>query len=198
MDPILLEPNPVPLRLYPVQPIACDVINFSQHLAGAPPDFNALRLLSDVRVVHPYDRDQTIIGIALLLEGYQTTSETEMRRFFSLSTTTHFVQFNEKGKRENFPALLDITMEPFHSAVSLAISISRGHLLTRFQGTLWPNFILPSISVQELFKALKERDTPSKRAHGSADKPTTSPEKSMEFKAESSAAQRTPPPSKEP
>jgi hypothetical protein len=152
-----IESHPIPILLHIVQPIACHVLFFSQYLEGKAPDFSEMQFLADAAVI-PHPENKKVVSIALIIEGYRLVSETDGKRFFRISTTTDFVLLGEKRKRVDFPSLLDIDIPPFNTAISLAISLTRGHLLTRFQGSLWPNFILPSIGVQEFRQALKQRD----------------------------------------
>ncbi|AHJ95330.1 hypothetical protein Hsw_PB0040 (plasmid) [Hymenobacter swuensis DY53] len=98
-----------------------------------------------------------------------------MKEFFHISTTTEFMLLDLEAKQVSMPSFLDIEMEPFSTCVSLAIGLTRGHLLTRFQGSLWPAFILPAINPDALIAEVKRRDTPSeqpsKKARPSKRKP---------------------------
>ncbi|TGE03316.1 hypothetical protein [Hymenobacter fodinae] len=155
---ITFEPHLVPAPVFQLQPLTSYVNDFWQYLdCDKQPALKDMRFLADA-VVIPDEQNRNVLTLALSIEGFQVKEEGATNRFMALGCVTHFIMVDNDNTRLEFPRLLDIALPPFNMALGIVVGLARGHLLPRFQGSRWPNFILPIISVQQLSKAMKQRD----------------------------------------
>jgi hypothetical protein len=160
---MLFVPSLIQLALYSLQPVSSYVNDYGQRIEGKMPEIKDMRFFGDAIII-PYDHDRTIVSVALSFEGFYIKPDGETARFVALGCVIDFVLLNKERERQDFPPLLDISIPPFKDALNLCVSAARGHLLPRFHGSLWPNFILPFIGMEAFRQSLKKRDLDAQRS----------------------------------
>ncbi|SNC67384.1 hypothetical protein SAMN06265337_1932 [Hymenobacter gelipurpurascens] len=139
--------NLVEVPYYNVQPIKCEVDDFSQNLAVAKPanHIGGMKVLAQARVI---ELDDKYLAVHLAVEGQVKTKREQADKAFFIATTTTFIVEPMKS----IPSDSTAEKEKEHvraNAISAAISLTRSHLFVRFQFTQgWRDYILPMILVR--------------------------------------------------
>jgi hypothetical protein len=148
--------NPVKLSYYAMQPISSFVQEFSQNLSLTRVfhDFSCIDTLADYSVDELSDGN---ICIHIGIQGVSTYYDSPKVLYYICTATTFTLTGDDYST--DLASIVGSKKSTYvNKAISSAFSLTRAHLLMRFQNTAnWSGYILPLMLIDDLIKKKKKQ-----------------------------------------